>query len=108
VLYIEQVAEGGLQGGGELGPAVCGSGGDRYGFRPARGSVNDGEQMSKTFGCRKGAYQVHVYVAETAGGYRDVLGRNLYMAVDLGPLAVQAGLRPGGNIRGETFPDVSR
>jgi hypothetical protein len=30
----------------------------------------------------------------------------LYMAVDLGPLAVQAGLRPGGDIRGKTFPDV--
>jgi hypothetical protein len=26
-------------------------------------------------------------VAETAGGYRDVLRRYLYMAVDLGPLA---------------------
>ena len=30
-------------------------------------------------------------VAETAGGYRDVLWEYLYMVVDLGPLAVQAG-----------------
>jgi hypothetical protein len=28
-----------------------------------------------------------------AGGYRDVLRRNLYMTVDLGPLEAQAGLR---------------
>ncbi len=45
-------------------------------------------------------------VAETAGGYRDVLRGYLYMAVDLGPLAAQAGLRPGGDICGETFPYV--
>jgi hypothetical protein len=28
------------------------------------------------------------------------------MAVDLGPLAAQASLRPGGDIRGETFPHI--
>jgi hypothetical protein len=28
------------------------------------------------------------------------------MAVDLGPLAAQAGLRPGGDICGETPPDI--
>jgi hypothetical protein len=32
-----------------------------------------------------------VDVAETAGGYRDVQHRYLDVAVDLGPLAVQAG-----------------
>ncbi len=45
-------------------------------------------------------------VAETAGGYRDVLRGYLNMAVDLGPLAAQAGLRPGGDICGETFPYI--
>ncbi len=45
-------------------------------------------------------------VAETAGGYRDVLRGYLYMAVDLGPLAAQAGLRPGGDICRETFPYI--
>ncbi len=30
-------------------------------------------------------------VAETGGGYRDVQHRHLDVAVDLGPLAVQAG-----------------
>jgi hypothetical protein len=45
-------------------------------------------------------------VAETAGGYRDVLRRYLYMAVDLGPLTAQAGLCPGGDICGETFPYI--
>jgi hypothetical protein len=44
--------------------------------------------------------------AETVGGYRDVLQRYLDMAVDLGPLAVQAGLCPGCDIYGETFPNI--
>jgi hypothetical protein len=47
-----------------------------------------------------------VDVAETAGGYRDVLWGYLYMVVDLGPLAAQAGLRPGGDICGETLPNI--
>ncbi len=69
------------------------------------GSVNDDEQVGKTFGCRQGAHQVHVDVAETAGGYRDVL-RYLYKAVDLGPPAAQASLRPGRDICGRTFPNI--
>jgi hypothetical protein len=30
------------------------------------------------------------------------------VAVDLGPLAAQAGLRPGGDICGETLPNIPR
>ncbi len=45
-------------------------------------------------------------VAETAGGYRDVLLRYLDVGVDLGPLAVQEGLRPGCDICGETLPNI--
>jgi hypothetical protein len=129
VLDVEQAAQGGPQGGGELGPAVrcydcrysesahpslkqcicavyCCSGGDGYRLRPTGGSVNDGEQIGKPFGWRQGAYQVHVDVAEMAGGYRDVLRGYLYMAVDFGPLAAQAGLHPGGDICRETFPNI--
>jgi len=47
-----------------------------------------------------------VDVPETAWGYRYVLHRYLYVAVDLGLLAVQAGPRPGGDIIGESFPYV--
>jgi hypothetical protein len=47
-----------------------------------------------------------VDVADLAGGYRDASRRDLYVAVDLGPLTVQAGLRPGGDICGETFPNI--
>jgi hypothetical protein len=47
-----------------------------------------------------------VYVAETAGGYRDVLRRYLDVAVDFGPLAAQAGLRPGCDIIGEALPNI--
>ncbi len=43
-------------------------------------------------------------MAETAGGYRNVLRRYLAMAVYFGPLAVQAGPRPGGDARGEVLP----
>jgi hypothetical protein len=39
-------------------------------------------------------------VAEMTGGYRDVLLWYLDVAVDLGPLAAQAGLRPGHDICG--------
>ncbi len=112
VLDVEQAAEGGAQGGGELGPAVrcydcrdstahpslkqsihevyCRGGGNRYGFRLAGRFVIDSEKTVKIFGCRQGAYQVHVDVAETAGGYWDVLQGYLYMAVDLGLLAARA------------------
>jgi hypothetical protein len=45
-------------------------------------------------------------MAETAGGHWDVLRGYLYVAVDLGPLAAQAGLPPGGDICGKTFPDI--
>jgi len=51
----------------------------------------------------RGAYQVHMDVAETDGGYWDVLWGYLYVVVDLGMLVAQAGLRPGGDICGETF-----
>ncbi len=77
-----------------------------YRFRPAGGSIYDSEQIGKTLGCRQGAHQVHVDVAETAGGYWDVLRRYLYVAVDLGLLAAQAGLCPGGDICGETLPNI--
>ncbi len=45
-------------------------------------------------------------VAETVGGYWDVLRRYMYVAEDLGPLTAQAGLRPGGDICGEAFPNI--
>ncbi len=45
-------------------------------------------------------------VAETAGGYWDLLRRYLSVAVDLDLLAAQAGLRPGGDICGETLPNI--
>jgi hypothetical protein len=47
-----------------------------------------------------------VDVDETAGGYRDVLRRYLYVVVDFGPLAAQAGLRPDCDICGETLPNI--
>jgi hypothetical protein len=43
---------------------------------------------------------------EMAGGYWDVLRAYLYVAVDLGPLAAQAGLCPGSDICGEAFPNI--
>ncbi len=42
-------------------------------------------------------------MAENAPGYQYVLSQDLYVAVELGPLAVQAGPRPGSDIIGETF-----
>ncbi len=45
-------------------------------------------------------------VAEPVCGYRYVL-RYLYVAVDLGPLAVPAGPRTGSDIIGESLPYIS-
>ncbi len=45
-------------------------------------------------------------MAEPAGGYLDVLWGYLYMAVNLGRLAAQAGLRLDGDIGGETLPNI--
>ncbi len=70
------------------------------------GSVNNGNQVGKTFECRQGAHQVHVDLAKTEGGFRDVLWGYLCCVVDLGPLAAQAGLRPGGDVCGETLPNI--
>jgi hypothetical protein len=56
----------------------------------------------------KGSYQVHVDVAEPLCGYQYVLWWYLYMAVDLGPLAVQAGSHPHGDIIGESLPYAMR
>ncbi len=50
--------------------------------------------MGETFGGWQGTYQVHVDVDKTACGYRDVLRKYLDVAVDLGPLAAQAGFCP--------------
>jgi hypothetical protein len=47
-----------------------------------------------------------VDVDETARGYRDVLRRYLDVAVDFGPLAAHAGLRPGCDIVGEALPNI--
>ena len=54
--------------------------------------------MGETFGGWQGAYQIHVNMAETACGNWDVLRGYLDMAVDFGPLAAQAGFRPGCDI----------
>jgi hypothetical protein len=54
--------------------------------------------MGETFGGWQGTYQVHVDVAEAACRNRDVLRKYLDMAVNLGPLAAQAGLCPGRDI----------
>jgi hypothetical protein len=45
-----------------------------------------------------------VDVAEAVHGYRYVLRRYPCRAVDLGPLAVQAGPRPGGDFSDESLP----
>jgi hypothetical protein len=47
-----------------------------------------------------------VDVAEHMRGYWYVLWQYLYVAVDLGPLAVYAGPRPRSDIIGESLPYV--
>jgi hypothetical protein len=53
----------------------CCGGGDGDCLRPVGGSINDNEQVGETLGGWQGAHQVHVDVAETTGGDRDVLRR---------------------------------
>ncbi len=50
MLDVEQVAQGGLQGGGELGAEV----GCDDSFEPAGSSIHDSKQVGKTLGYWKG------------------------------------------------------
>ena len=54
--------------------------------------------MSEAFGGWQGAYQVHMDMAETACWDWNVLRWYLDVAVNLGPLAAQAGFSPGCDI----------
>ncbi len=54
----------------------------------------------------KGTHQIHVDVAETAGGYRNVLRRYLYVAVDFSSLSEKASLCPVVDVVGQSFPHV--
>ncbi len=64
-----------------------GRGRKRNSLDPARGPINDGENVGMTLGGRKGSYKVNMYVGKTAGRNRNRSrwGRNVF--VNLGSLA---------------------
>ena len=56
----------------------------------------------------EGTYKVNVEMGESLVRNRNVLRRNLRMAVDLGGLAGKAGAAPGSDITGEMWPNITR
>ena len=91
------------------GSTISGSGGGKwYSFRPARGAVNDSEEIGITGRRRERANQINMNVGKSVGRDRDMLGRNFGMAVNFSSLAGQAGSTPGSDITGKVWPDITR
>jgi hypothetical protein len=86
-----------------IGAVYCCGSGDRNCLGPAGCLVNDSEQVCEPLGGWQGPHEVHVDVAR---GYWNVLRRYLYVAVNFGPLAAEAGFCPGCDVCGETFPYI--
>ena len=55
----------------------------------------------------EGTYKVNVEMGESLVRIRNVLRRNLRMAVDLGGLAGEAGVAPGSDVTGEMWPNIT-
>ena len=85
---------------------VGGSGGsERNCLRPARGAVNDSQKISKTR--REGANKVNVKMRKALIRNRNMLRRDLRVAVDLGGLAGNTGAAPSSDVTGEMWPNIT-
>ena len=61
--------------------------------------------MGKSFRGGQGADQIHMHMAETSGGYRNVLGLHVGVPEYLTLMAGQAGSGHGSHVGGGTFPN---
>ena len=82
-----------------------GSGSERNCLRPARGAVNDSQKISKTR--REGANKVNVKMRKALIRNRNMLRRDLHVAVDLGGLAGNTGAAPSSDVTGEMWPNIT-
>ena len=82
-----------------------GGGSERNCLRPARGAVNDSQKISKTR--REGANKVNVKMRKALIRNRNMLRRDLHVAVDLGGLAGNTGAAPSSDVTGEMWPNIT-
>ena len=82
-----------------------GGGSERNCLRPARGAVNDSQKISKTG--REGADNVNVKMRKALIRNRNMLRRDLRVAVDLGGLAGNTGAAPSSDVTGEMWPNIT-
>jgi hypothetical protein len=80
----------------------------RNGFRPSGCAINDCKTIVAIFAKLQWAQKVNVKIRKTSMRDGDVHRLEAGVAVDLGLLAVQAGLGSGCDILGEVAPDKSR
>ncbi len=85
-----------------------GRGRKRNSLDPARGPINDGENVGMTLGGRKGSYEVNMYVGKTAGRNRNRSRwwRNVF--VNLGSLARKTLSGPEVDVTSHTVPKETR
>ena len=84
-----------------------GGGSERNCLRPARGAVNDSQKISKTGRGREGADKVNVKMRKALIRNRNMLRRDLRVAVDLGSLAGNTGAAPSSDVTGEMWPNIT-
>ena len=85
----------------------CGGRGKRNSFWPAGSAVNDSKEMSISRRRGKRPNKVNMEMRKTLGRYRNVVRRNVNVAVSLGCLTGEAGESPGGDITGQVRPNVT-
>ena len=84
-----------------------GGGSERNCLRPVRGAVNDSQKISKTGRGREGADKVNVKMRKALIRNRNMLRRDLRVAVDLGGLAGNTGAAPSSDVTGEMWPNIT-
>ena len=89
--------------------AVSGGGrGKRNSFRPVRSTVNNREEMSITGRRGKWTNKINMKKGKTLEGDRNMLRRNVNMAVSLCRLAGKRRATPGSDITRKVRPNIAR
>ena len=87
---------------------VGGNGGERNSFRPAGGTVNHSKEVCVTGGRGERANQINMNVRKPLSRNRNMLRRDVGVAVDFGSLTGETGATPGSDVTGKVWPDITR
>ena len=85
----------------------CGSGGERNSFRPAGGTVNHRKEVCVAGGRGERANQINVNVRKPLSRNRNMLRRDVGVAVDFGSLTGETGATPGSDVTRKMRPDIT-